>query len=105
MANVIVKFNNQDYHLACKNGESERLLKLADYVNGKADKIADVMGSVSDIRLLLMTAILLADELDEARDGKPMALKDDQDQTAQMEKTIVSTIKRIEDITREVDAT
>lgn len=103
MANVIVRFNRQDYHLACKDGESERLLKLADYVNGKADKIAQAMGAVSDIRLLLMTAILLADELDEARDGKPMALKDDQDQTAQMEKTIASTIKRLEDITREVE--
>jgi len=103
MVNVTVKFNNQDYHLACKDGESGRLLQLADYVNGKADMIAEAMGSVSDIRLLLMTAILLADELYEARDGKPMALKDEQDVAAQMEKTLAHTLKRIEDITREVE--
>ncbi|NOZ66754.1 MAG: cell division protein ZapA [Alphaproteobacteria bacterium] len=104
MANVIVKFNKQDYHLACKDGEGERLSKLADYINDKAAQIATVMGSVSDIRLLLMTAILLADELDEARDGKVMAQKDDQDQAAELEKTLEHTLKRIQDITRQVEA-
>ncbi len=104
MANVIVKFNNQDYHLACQDGEGERLSKLADYVNDKASQIAKAMGSVSDIRLLLMTSILLADELDEARDGKPMAMKGAQDSVDSMEKTLAHTIKRIEDITRQVEA-
>ncbi|MBL4801000.1 MAG: cell division protein ZapA [Emcibacter sp.] len=104
MANVIVKFNKQDYHLACQDGEGERLTKLADYVNGKAGQIAKAMGSVSDIRLLLMTAILLADELDEARDGKPMAMKGEQNQAAQMATTLEHTLKRIEAITRQVEA-
>ncbi|MCK5424469.1 MAG: cell division protein ZapA [Emcibacter sp.] len=104
MANVIVKFNNQDYHLACQDGEGERLSQLADYVNGKATQIAKAMGSISDVRLLLMTAILLADELDEARDGKPMAMKNAQDDAEQMEKIILHTVKRLEDITRQVEA-
>lgn len=104
MSNVIVKFNNQDYHLACQDGEGERLAKLAEYVNDKASQIAKAMGAVSDIRLLLMTAILLADELDDARDGKPMAMKGAQDNTDQMEKTLAHSISRIEDITRLVEA-
>ncbi|PCI45540.1 MAG: hypothetical protein COB49_09920 [Alphaproteobacteria bacterium] len=104
MANVIVKFNKQEYHLACQDGEGDRLAKLAEYVNSKAGQIAKAMGSVSDIRLLLMTAILLADELDEARDGKPMAEKSTQDNVDSLEKTIAHTIKRIEDITRQVEA-
>lgn len=103
MANVIVTFNKQEYHLACKDGEGERLSKLAEYVNDKAGLIAESMGSVSDVRLLLMTAILLADELDEARDGKPMALKNEQDTAAQFEKTLIHTLSRIEDITRQVE--
>lgn len=104
MANVIVRFNNQDYHLACQDGEGERLSKLAEYVNGKAAEIALSMGAVTDIRLLLMTAILLADELDDARDGKPLALKSEQDNSEQMAKTLTHTLKRIEDITREIEA-
>lgn len=104
MANVIVRFNHQDYHLACQDGEGERLSKLAEYVNDKASGIAQAMGAVSDIRLLLMTAILLADELDDARDGKPMALKDESDDAEQMVHTLAHTLKRIEDITRQVEA-
>jgi len=103
MANVIVKFNKQDYHLACQDGEGERLSKLAEYVNGKAAQITQSMGSISDIRLLLMTAILLADELDETQGGKPMAMKSEQDEAAQLQKTLSHTIKRIEDIARELE--
>ncbi len=94
MANVIVNFNNQHYHLACQDGEEERLLKLADYVEARATKIAGAMGAVSDFRLLLMTALSLADELDEGRNGTPVEL----------EKTLATALKRIEDITREVEA-
>ena len=103
MANVIVKFNQQDYHLACQAGEGERLAMLAEYVNDKAGQIAKAMGSVSDIRLLLMTAILLADELDEARQGKPLAVDDAQVSADHMEKTLAHALKRIEDITRQVE--
>ena len=104
MANVIVKFNKQDYHLACQDGEEERLSTLAEYVEEKAGQIAQSMGAVSDVRLMLMTAILLADELDEARDGKPLAEKSKNDTAVQMEKTLLHTLKRIEDITRQVEA-
>lgn len=104
MANVIVKFNNQDYHLACQDGEGERLSDLADYVNDKAEQIAKAMGSISDVRLLLMTAILLADELDEARDGKPLIMKSTEDNTEQMEKILLHTVKRLDNITRQVEA-
>jgi len=104
MANIIVKFNHQDFHLACKDGEGDRLIKLAEYVEDKAKQIAKSMGAVSDVRLLLMTAILLADELDEAREGKPMADKNNVDHAAQMEKTLVHTLKRLGDITRQIEA-
>ncbi len=104
MPNVTVKFNNQDYHLACKDGEGERLQKLAEYVEAKAAQITKGMGQVTDSRLLLMTAILLADELDEARAGKPLAMTKAQDNADKMEKTLLHTIKRIENITRQVEA-
>ncbi|MCF8474775.1 MAG: cell division protein ZapA [Emcibacter sp.] len=104
MANVTVKFNNRDYQLACQGGGEARLEKLAEYVIDKASEISKATGSVSDIRLMLMTAILLADELDEARDGKPMAQKETQDETNHLSETIAHTIKRIEGITRLIEA-
>lgn len=104
MPNVTIKFNNQNYHLACKDGEGDRLQKLAEYVEGKAALITKGMGPVSDSRLLLMTAILLADELDEARSGKPLAMNAAEEKASKMEKTLIHTLKRIENITRQVEA-
>lgn len=102
MANVTVNFNNQHYHLACQDGEEDRLGKLADYVEDRAAEIAGSMGAVSDFRLLLMTALSLADELDEG--GQPIELKNTRDHVDRMEKTLATALKRIEDITREVEA-
>ncbi len=104
MANVIVKFNKQEFHLACKDGEGERLEKLARYVDDKASQISKSMGSVSDVRLLLMTAILLADELDDLRAGKMLEENDAEGKAEEMEKTIAHAIQRIDDITRQVEA-
>lgn len=106
MANVTVTFNHQSYHLACADGdgESERLMKLAKYVDDKAAMISGKMGSVSDIRLMLMTAILLADELDEIKGGAVIEDKGAAEEASQMEQTLARTIKRIEDITRQVES-
>ncbi|NOZ41594.1 MAG: cell division protein ZapA, partial [Alphaproteobacteria bacterium] len=72
------------------------------FVEDKAAEIAQSMGAVSDFRLLLMTAISLADQLDETRDMADG--KDPRDRAAHMEKTLVNALKRIEDITREAEA-
>ncbi len=104
MSEVIVKFNHQNYHLACKDGEGERLNRLAEYVDDKAAQIVRNMGAVTDIRLLLMTAILIADELDEARNGKILKNGGAADKADHLQDTLIHTIKRLEDITREVEA-
>ena len=103
MPEVNVKFNNQNFHLACKEGEGERLIKLAEYVNHKAAQISDKMGSITDTRLLLMTAILIADELDDAQGGRTLGDSGAENQADQLQETLLHTIKRIEDITREVE--
>jgi len=104
MSEVIVKFNHQNYHLACKDGEGERLNRLAEYVDDKAAQIVRNMGAVTDIRLLLMTAILIADELDEARNGKILKNGGAAGKADHLQDTLIHTIKRLEDITREVEA-
>ncbi|PHZ85708.1 cell division protein ZapA [Paremcibacter congregatus] len=106
MANVTVKFNHRSYHLACSDGdgESERLIRLAKYVDDKAAMISSKMGAVSEPRLMLMTAILLADELDEARGGGALQENGAVEDATHMEQTLARTLKRIEDITRQVEA-
>lgn len=63
MAQITVTVNGTQYPLACATGEEDRLRELVTYVNSKADELTSKLGKISDGRLLLMTAIMIADEL------------------------------------------
>jgi len=69
MAQINITINNQNYSLACRDGEEERLTTLAEYVSGKVDQLVGSLGQVGDTRLFLMAALLVADEIHEMKDG------------------------------------
>ncbi|MGY8985415.1 MAG: cell division protein ZapA [Sphingomonadales bacterium] len=66
MGQVSVNINNHNYTLACRDGEEDRLIELASFVNKKAENLTKNLGNVGENRLLLMSALLMADELKEA---------------------------------------
>ncbi|MBL4836496.1 MAG: cell division protein ZapA [Kordiimonadaceae bacterium] len=70
MAQISVTINGKLYPLACADGEEDRLHKLAAYVNGKTKAIAGKLGNVNEARLILMAAVLIADELQDALEGE-----------------------------------
>lgn len=67
MGQVSVSINNQRYTLACRDGEEDRLLALARHVDGKVRTLTARLGQVGDNKLLLMAALLVADEFDELK--------------------------------------
>jgi cell division protein ZapA len=60
LVNVMV--NNKAYTIACDDGEEEHLRQLAAIVDGKTKELLSSVGNVGDTRLLLMAALLIADE-------------------------------------------
>ena len=70
MGQVGITLNGRTYRLHCGEGEEQRLNELADMVREKLDHLVEQFGQAGHDRLLLMAALLLADELLEAR-GKP----------------------------------
>ncbi len=68
MGQAAVKLNGKTYHLRCGDGEEERLAVLAAHVNGRIEALAAEFGQVGDERLMLMAALLTADELLDTRD-------------------------------------
>jgi cell division protein ZapA len=70
MAQVTVTINGRNYPIACNAGEEERIGELARYVDGKVRGFASEFGAVGEARLLLLTALVLADELAEAREAQ-----------------------------------
>ena len=66
MPQVDVDINGRRYQIACDKGQEEHLSQLAEYVDKRVQGLVGSVGQVGDARLLVMTSLLLADELSEA---------------------------------------
>jgi len=65
LVNVMV--NARAYTIACDEGEQEHLKELAAHVDSKVRELTGSVGQVGDQKLLLMAAVLITDELYEAK--------------------------------------
>ena len=68
MGMVDVTINGRRQSLQCDDGQEPRLRRLAAYVDGRIGDLAQQQGQLGDQRLLLMTSLLIADELSDAYD-------------------------------------
>jgi cell division protein ZapA len=64
-----ITINGHAYAVACNAGEEERLKVLGSIVNDRVSRLAEGLGQIGESKLLLMAAILLADEMTEGGDG------------------------------------
>lgn len=67
MGQVTVRINDQPYQLACRDGEEPQIEALGRYVDAKVRGLVDAVGNVGDARLLMMAALIITDELMDAR--------------------------------------
>lgn len=66
MGQINVTVNGRSYQVACDDGQEDHLMQLAEYVTRHADEMAGSMGQIADSRLLLMTSLMVADELSDS---------------------------------------
>jgi cell division protein ZapA len=67
MAQVNVEVNGRPYAVGCEDGQEAHLLELARIFDSQVRHVAEDMGQLGDSRLFLMGALLLADELADAK--------------------------------------
>lgn len=67
MAHVSVTINGRQFRMACDDGQEDHLLRLAADVNSRVDQLKGSFGEIGDIRLTVMAAIMVADELADTR--------------------------------------
>ena len=63
MAEVSVDIAGRSYRLGCGEGEEEHLLNLATMIDGDARALSRQFGQMPEGRLMLMTALMVADRL------------------------------------------
>ena len=67
MAQLNVDVNGRPYAVGCEDGQEPHLLELARMFDHQVRQVSQDMGQLGDTRLFLMGALLLADELHDAR--------------------------------------
>ena len=67
MAQVTVEVNGRPYAVGCEDGQEAHLVELAKLFDQQVRHVSEDMGQLGDTRLFLMGALLLADELADAR--------------------------------------
>jgi cell division protein ZapA len=66
VAQVNVTINGRQYRMACEDGQEDHLLLLARELDQRIEGMRAQFGEVGDMRLAIMAAITVADELSEA---------------------------------------
>jgi len=66
MPQVNIVVNGHAYAVACDEGQEEHLGRLGDFIDGKVRDLVASAGQVGEARLILMAALVVADELADA---------------------------------------
>jgi cell division protein ZapA len=73
MADVRLLIAGREYIVTCKDGEEQRLQALGALVDEKAREAGGPSGGLNESRLLLFSALLLADKLHDGSNGSAAA--------------------------------
>lgn len=62
MGQVSVTLNGRTYRLECNNGEEAHLIALSEHLASHVESLKRKFGQIGDDRLILMAALMVADE-------------------------------------------
>ena len=80
MAEVTVTINGRNYGIACDNGQEQRVMELGNYINERLSSIAAGGAATTESHLLVLTSLVLADEIQELRDSVGIPAQNQQSQ-------------------------
>ena len=67
MAQLTIEINGRPYVVCCEDGQEQRLLDLAATVDVQVRQVAADVGALGETRLILMGALVMADDIVELR--------------------------------------
>jgi len=100
MPQVAIRIANRTYDLACGEGEQDRVRDLASYVDEKVTMLQKQLPGAPEVKLLVLAAVLLAEESLEARTAAKAAKSASEAATGNAE-TLASALEEL--ITARVD--
>jgi len=83
MPEVDIIINNREHKIACSEGEENRVKELANLLNEEVSNIANTIGQIGDVKLMVLAAITI---LDKNQDILDEAVKNIDDSSKKLEK-------------------
>tara|TARA_B100000686_G_C16382110_1_gene758058 strand:+ start:148 stop:426 length:279 start_codon:yes stop_codon:yes gene_type:complete len=84
MPEVNIKINSREHKISCQEGEQERVKELAELLNQELLNIANQVGQIGDVKLMVLAAITVLDK--------------NQDILDEVSKSINSNTKKLEKV-------
>ncbi|MCG5240359.1 cell division protein ZapA [Azospirillum doebereinerae] len=97
MAQVDIDVNGRAYRMLCEDGQEGRLRELASYVDGRLKQLTGGGKSGSEAQMMLMTCLVLADELQDVMAGRGIPVTPGIDE-AEVASGIDHVAQRIEEV-------
>ena len=67
MAQVNITINGRGFGISCEDGQEQRVLDLSQYVDSRLKDISKAGAATNESHLLVLTSLLLADEIFDLR--------------------------------------
>ncbi len=100
MAQVNVTINSRQYRVSCDDGQEAQLVEIAGNLDQRIGELRATFGEIGDMRLTVMAALTVADELREVR-GR---LRAAEEELATLREASVAAAGRAEDVEAELAA-
>jgi cell division protein ZapA len=100
MAHVSVTINSRNYRMACDDGQEPQLSELAREFDQRIADLRANFGEIGDMRLTVMAALTVADELRDARER----LRAAEEEISALQRARVSAADRADTVQAELAA-
>src|ERR1700731_1857973 len=118
MSHVSVTIHGRQYRMACEDGQEAHLLRLAQELEARIQDLRSRFGEIGDMRLTVMAALTVTDELVEAnkrrdqreqelselREGRSAAVERSRATKTAVAAALLSAAERIERLTKRLNS-
>ena len=102
MGQVSLMINGRPFAVTCDDGQEARICRLAEYVDAKVGEFVKDIGQVGEARLLLLAALVIADELADANEA--LRSQHGSGPGAEAETAVDAAAKSVHNMARRVEA-
>lgn len=94
---IKIPIGESSYKIACKEKEKDRLLKIAEILDQKVSNLSMQLGDIDEKTLLVMTALMIQEELEREKEDKNSNIDDDKLDNQDIYDAVSNNIENITD--------